>query len=198
LGEAIGLARGNLGRFRNLNRSACSERGACVGHPSRGVIARRKGRRAPLSRGHGATHSPIRQRSVAAQTTPQAPQFIGSRITGAQVPSQSTVLPAQSHTDASQVPTPHALSHSPQWRGSRVRSAQRLPHCERVSGHTHAPATQREPPVQVMPQPPQLVGDVCRSTHEPAQLVVPSGHSALQLPAAHASVAAHAVVHAPQ
>lgn len=82
--------------------------------------------------------------------------------------------------------TEQVVPHAPQFCGSPCVSVQPLPHVAR-SALQLKPQT---PPVQVgeppegdghaLPQAPQFVGESASLTHEPPQLVNPSGQEAVQ------------------
>ena len=86
----------------------------------------------------------------------------------------------------------------PQCAGSFVRSAQIPLQFVLPAGHAQVPAAQLMPPVQAMPQPPQLVLLVLVSTHAPLQFVRPAPQEDIQRPAEQTCPVAHVVVHEPQ
>ncbi len=58
------------------------------------------------------------------------------------------------------------------------------------------------PAPQILPQYPQFLASVAKSTHAPLQIDCPVGHAVMQLPVEHRALppvgAAHARLHAPQ
>ena len=91
------------------------------------------------------------------------------------------------------------LLHPLQWEALFVRSTQTLP--QRVSPFWHwrilqVPATQSSRSSHTLPQKPQLVLSLLRSTHVPLQSACPSGHclKVLQTPPIQLSPAAHALL----
>src|SRR5262245_60354219 len=65
-------------------------------------------------------------------------------------------------------------------------------------GHVHMPLAQMVPPVQLIPQEPQLVGSLPVSTQAPAQSVNPGPQIVVHDPELQNSVGAQIVSHAPQ
>jgi hypothetical protein len=70
---------------------------------------------------------------------------------------------------------PHAVVHRLQWAGSDVVSTHVPPQSVSPGGHWQVPL-HTLPPVQVVPQPPQLAGSIDVFTHVPPQSVCPWGH----------------------
>ena len=116
---------------------------------------------------------------LAAQTTPQAPQFW--RSAGTQVPPQSSPE-LQTHWLLSQRPkAPQLLPQAPQLSALEVASTQ-MP-LQRVVpvGQTQEPFWQTRPPVQALPQLPQCRASLWSLVQTPPQLCIPVGQAATQL-----------------
>jgi hypothetical protein len=119
-------------------------------------------------------------------TTPQAPQFEGSVAVMTQALLHAVVGAAQASTH---LPPPqtwragHLLLQVPQLRGSLAGSTQTPPHTDCPLGHWHDPATHERPPVQAMPQPPQLASSFEVFTQRCPHSVVPGRHCVAHAPA---------------
>jgi hypothetical protein len=92
------------------------------------------------------------------------------------------------------------LPHPPQLLPSEVRSAQARMQSTSLPGHWQLPPTHDAPMSQRLPQPPQLVFDVCGSTHRPAppQEISPVGQPMVQTPAEHMFPGPQRSPHPPQ
>jgi hypothetical protein len=67
------------------------------------------------------------------------------------------------------------------------------------SPHWHVPPLQKEPPVHLLPHPPQLLTSVCKNTQAPLQLTLPaSPQLAVHTPVRHESAAVQALPQLPQ
>lgn len=97
--------------------------------------------------------------------------------------------------DAQVRPPVHAFGQEPQCSGSDVRSAQVLPQVVRPGGQVHEPV-QTCVASHAIPQPPQCIGEVLVSTHDPPQRNVPLAHSHIE--ELQTSLVPHATVHDPQ
>ncbi len=61
------------------------------------------------------------------------------------------------HAPLTHVPPPHVAPHAPQLAASVDGLTHELPHWMSGNGQTHAPELQTEPPLQTLPQEPQLL-----------------------------------------
>jgi hypothetical protein len=97
-------------------------------------------------------------------------------------------LPPQ-HTRPSghSTPQPHSTQEAPKSGSS---------HTNVPGGHTQERSTQLAPTGQVLPQVPQLLSSVSKSTHLPLQSVSPNGHS--QEPSTQLALSGHALPQVPQ
>jgi hypothetical protein len=102
--------------------------------------------------GCGQPHPPLVHAAPPVQTTPQAPQSLGSFLRSTQAPAQS-VVPVP-HDDA-QDPwlhtwlDEHAVAHAPQCAGSVCRLTQTPLQSIAPPGHAHAPFTHAKPTLHV-------------------------------------------------
>jgi hypothetical protein len=110
--------------------------------------------------------------------TPRQPLRPASRMP----PSGTGVVQSPpTHVD----PAEHLWPHEPQLSGSRLVGVH-WPLQESVpGGHPHLPATHCVPALHVTPHAPQFVLLFWRSTHEPAQFVVPPVQPAEHAPLLH-------------
>jgi len=91
-----------------------------------------------------------------------------------------------------------AVVQVPQWAGSLRRSTQTPPHSRLPAGHWHLPVAQNEPPVHLIPQPPQLRSSEAVLVQEPLHEVRPVEHMAWQVPIWQVWAAAQACPQLPQ
>jgi len=147
-------------------------------------------------------HAPLTH-MPASQTFPQVPQFFLSTFVFVQTPWPASTSPhmpnpaGQPHIEFMQIsPAPHVLLHPPQFAGLFVMLVQTggMPHRVVSIGHVQAPALHTVPPVQAIPQPPQLFESVFVSTQAPVQFVVPVGHVVVQV-IEQTCIAVHIVPH---
>lgn len=80
-----------------------------------------------------------------------------------------------------------ALPHDDIWSGPQLSGSERVsmqvePQRKVPLGHAQAPALQMRPPVQVVPQAPQLAASVWVFTHTLPQAVCPVGHESTHDP----------------
>jgi hypothetical protein len=96
-------------------------------------------------------------------------------------------------------PCPHCIPHAPQFAGLFVVLVHTggMPHWLVLGGQTHIPPVHTLPPVQAIPQPPQLFTSVVVLTQAPVQLVVPAGQDVMQV-IEHTCIDVHIVPQPPQ
>jgi hypothetical protein len=136
-------------------------------------------------------HSPAEQENPDGQVMPQPPQFWRSACVFTQAPEQSVAPALQTQAAAWQVPKPQAKLHEPQLLASVCLFTQRGPQASGVAaGQVHAPAVQVAVAGQLMPQSPQWLGSVWRSTQAPLHAVCPVGEVTVELVQAEAATAA--------
>jgi hypothetical protein len=146
---------------------------------------------------------------------PEAPQKALVVCGSMQLPPQLISLPGQvtTHVPPLQAwPPGHTTPHAPQLFPS-VCSLTHVPAAppsafpaspgrQRVCpvGQTtlHDPPEHVDPAGQMLPQPPQLEGSTCSSTHAPPQAVVPPPQIVKHAPAEQTSPSGHVVPHVPQ
>jgi hypothetical protein len=117
----------------------------------------------------GQPQAPFEQTWPAGQIFPQVPQLLGSLAVETQAPPHEVWPEAQVllHRPPVQTdPSAHEMPHRPQCRGSLVRFAHwgGEPHETLPTGQPQVLLAQTMPPVQRMPQPPQLFESEVRST----------------------------------
>jgi hypothetical protein len=137
---------------------------------------------------------------------PQLPQFFLSTLVLVQTPWPASTSPhmpnpaGQPHIEFLQTsPAPHVFPHAPQFAGLFVMFVQTGGMPQRVVfiGHEQTPALHTVPPVQAIPQPPQLFGSVFVSTQAPVQSVVAAGQVVVQV-IEQTCIAVHIVPQPPQ
>jgi hypothetical protein len=147
--------------------------------------------------GQGAWQTPFSQSAPFWQSTPHPPQLFGSFFVSTQSP-QSVVPGGHTQSPFRQfLKAPlHWLPQLPQLALSDDVSTQTPLQLVSPSGHVQTPFSQDLPPVQVTPQPPQLLLSVLTSMHALPQHVCPSSKVSQQV-APHASMPAKALQHCP-
>lgn len=142
-----------------------------------------------------------------AHTVPQSPQFCSSTLTFVQTAAPPPAAghdlkpPAQAHWLALQIsPLSHFIPQPPQLAGLLTVLVQTggVPHSSVFCGQPQIPPAQTRPPLQTMPQPPQLLASVSVDTQAFAHLVSPAAQSVLHAPCEQTCVLLHAVAHLPQ
>ena len=158
----------------------------------------------------GQTHPPSWHSVESGQSTPHAPQFVGSSVRLAHCVGALTghaTVPV-SHVNAQPVgvhsiPASQTTPQAPQLSRSAVKLVQKTPPSEPQAlgvspWHLHWPFTQRCWLGQALPHPLQFESSRCASTHWPPQFRCVVKHDSTQLPASHAWPAAHALLQVPQ
>jgi len=141
------------------------------------------------------------------QTVPQSPQFCLSTLTLVQTAAPPAAgahdlkPPGQAHMLSWQIsPLSHFIPQAPQLAGLLTVLVQTggVPHSSVFWGQVQTPPLQARPPLQTMPQPPQLFASASVTTHAAAHSVSPLAQSAPHAPCEQTWVLPHAVVHFPQ
>jgi hypothetical protein len=118
-------------------------------------------------------HIPLLHTWLAAHLVPHPPQSTGLLARLTHCPEQFTVPVGHLHAPPEQkVPPEHVSPQPPQFALSFCMSTHALPHAVRLVAHWpwHTPELQNGVAAgQAFPHPPQLLGSVCSSAHEPEQ-----------------------------
>ncbi len=147
----------------------------------------------------GQTHTPAEHVMPAMQNRPHAPQLIES-VAVLTHRLKQFVCPAGHVTQLPVAQTwvaAHAVPQLPQFDGSVCVNAQRPLHTTAPEKHEHTLALQKRPPVQTVPQPPQLLESNVGFTQRPEQAIKGAVH-VVHAPPTHACPAPHTVPHEPQ
>ena len=135
----------------------------------------------------GQPQVPPEQSWPAGQIFPQVPQLTGSSAVETQAPPQEVWPEAQAllHRPPVQTePSAQEMPHRPQWRGSLARLAHwgGEPQETLPTGHPQVLLAHTMPPVQRMPQPPQLLASEVRSTQALPQFLSGAAQVPVQPP----------------
>jgi hypothetical protein len=151
----------------------------------------------------GQPQLPPAQTCPAGQTLPQVPQLFGSLAVVTQAPPQEVWPEAQVLLQRPPVqtwPSAQTMPHRPQWPGSLARFAHwgGEPHETLPTGQPQVLLAQTIPPVQRIPQPPQLLASEVRSTQALPQFLSGAAQLPVQPPWLQTWPEVQAVVHEPQ
>ncbi len=126
----------------------------------------------------------MQQVSNAEHELPQAPQFeeLVRRLTQV-LPQAVRPVPQLTHAPATHTRfAPHLLAHAPQLFRSVARVTHVPPQLAWPAGHWQTPAAQAMPPVQTIPQAPQLLLSVWAFRQVPLHWVRGAGQLSLHVP----------------